>query len=181
MPADITGVGPPLVMITPVEADDDGGSLTVRLADSFRVHRVAHPARPADPADPIVLEEFDAVLADAGGSALVFGVGAGAALALEAAAAGLPIIDLAVLEPPYRAKSAAPQPVDADVQIPAARLATIRVPTLVITRDPCPVDVRETAEAITGIVPTSRHIDVPAPDGRPPEDLLASLLLEWFC
>jgi pimeloyl-ACP methyl ester carboxylesterase len=48
------------------------------------------------------VEDLGALLAEAGGSASVYGISSGAALALEAAAAGLPITQLAVYEPPYR-------------------------------------------------------------------------------
>ncbi|MFJ2115168.1 MULTISPECIES: alpha/beta fold hydrolase [unclassified Streptomyces] len=46
-------------------------------------------------------EDLAALLEEAGGSASLFGVGSGAALVLEAAAAGLPVTQLAVYEPPY--------------------------------------------------------------------------------
>lgn len=48
------------------------------------------------------IEDLGALLAEAGGSASVYGVSSGAALGLEAAAAGLPITQLALYEPPYR-------------------------------------------------------------------------------
>jgi pimeloyl-ACP methyl ester carboxylesterase len=47
------------------------------------------------------VEDLAAVIHAAGGSAGVFGHSSGAILALEAAAAGLPITKLAVYEPPY--------------------------------------------------------------------------------
>ena len=47
------------------------------------------------------IEDIDAVIAEAGGSASVYGTSSGAALALEAAAAGSPISKLALWEPPY--------------------------------------------------------------------------------
>jgi pimeloyl-ACP methyl ester carboxylesterase len=46
-------------------------------------------------------EDMEAVIDAAGGSAYAFGVSSGAALALEATAAGLPISKLAMYEPPY--------------------------------------------------------------------------------
>ncbi|MCF3965274.1 alpha/beta fold hydrolase [Streptomyces fuscigenes] len=52
------------------------------------------------------IEDVAALLAAAGGGACVYGVSSGAALALEAAAAGLPIERVAVYEPPYRADPA---------------------------------------------------------------------------
>jgi pimeloyl-ACP methyl ester carboxylesterase len=46
------------------------------------------------------IEDLEAVIAAAGGSAFVFGMSSGAVLALEAAASGLPIAKLALYEPP---------------------------------------------------------------------------------
>jgi pimeloyl-ACP methyl ester carboxylesterase len=52
------------------------------------------------------IDDLAALLAAAGGSASVFGVSSGAALVVEAAAAGLPFAQLAVYEPPYHADPA---------------------------------------------------------------------------
>lgn len=47
------------------------------------------------------VEDLQAVMNAVGGSAYVWGMSSGAALALEAAASGLPIVRLALYEPPY--------------------------------------------------------------------------------
>jgi pimeloyl-ACP methyl ester carboxylesterase len=47
------------------------------------------------------VEDLAAVIGAAGGAAAVFGLSSGGALALEAAASGLPITKLALYEPPY--------------------------------------------------------------------------------
>lgn len=47
------------------------------------------------------IEDLAAVIAEAGGAASVYGHSSGAGLALEAAAAGLPIMRLVLHEPPY--------------------------------------------------------------------------------
>src|SRR5215217_9670353 len=47
------------------------------------------------------VEDLEALINEAGGSALVYGTSSGAALALEAAASGLPITKLALWEPPF--------------------------------------------------------------------------------
>jgi pimeloyl-ACP methyl ester carboxylesterase len=47
------------------------------------------------------IEDLAALIQEAGGSAFVLGVSSGAALALEAAAAGLPIQKVVAYEPPY--------------------------------------------------------------------------------
>jgi alpha-beta hydrolase superfamily lysophospholipase len=55
------------------------------------------------------IEDIDALIREAGGSAMLFGGSSGAALALEAAAAGLLVSKLALWEPPYHVDPAAPQ------------------------------------------------------------------------
>ena len=47
------------------------------------------------------IEDIDTLIGEAGGSACVYGISSGAALALEAAASGLNITRLALYEPPY--------------------------------------------------------------------------------
>lgn len=57
------------------------------------------------------IEDLEALIKEAGGSAFVFGMSSGAALALKAAAVGLNIKSLALFEPPYVAESRnSPQP-----------------------------------------------------------------------
>jgi len=66
------------------------------------------------------LEDLDALIDTAGGSAFVFGHSSGAALAIEAAAQGLPIARLAVYEPPFIVDGARPPlPVDFSAQLNA--------------------------------------------------------------
>lgn len=57
------------------------------------------------------IEDIEAVIADAGGEAAVFGGSTGAILALEAAMAGAAITKLVLLEPPYR-RTGDPRPPD---------------------------------------------------------------------
>lgn len=60
------------------------------------------------------IEDLDAVIRAAGGSAHVFGISSGAVLALRAAASGLPITKLALYEPPFVAVSDSGHRVPAD-------------------------------------------------------------------
>ncbi|MFC9427958.1 alpha/beta fold hydrolase [Streptomyces sp. NPDC056987] len=53
------------------------------------------------------VEDLAALLAAAGGSAALYGVSSGGALVLEAVAAGLPVTQFAVYEPPYATDPAA--------------------------------------------------------------------------
>jgi pimeloyl-ACP methyl ester carboxylesterase len=55
------------------------------------------------------VEDLDAVITEAGGEAAVFGNSSGAVLALRAAAAGLPIANLALWEPPFMVDPDAPR------------------------------------------------------------------------
>lgn len=55
------------------------------------------------------VEDLDAVIAEAGGSAAVFGNSSGAVLALRAAAAGVAVTKLALWEPPFMVDPDAPR------------------------------------------------------------------------
>lgn len=55
------------------------------------------------------IEDIEALIREAGSPAMLFGGSSGAALALEAAASGLPVSKLAAWEPPYHVDSTAPQ------------------------------------------------------------------------
>ncbi|WP_407561370.1 alpha/beta fold hydrolase [Streptomyces sp. 184] len=61
------------------------------------------------------VEDLAAVIEAVGGSAVVYGMSSGAALALRAGAAGLPITRLAVYEPPFRAGDGGDEEYDAGV------------------------------------------------------------------
>jgi pimeloyl-ACP methyl ester carboxylesterase len=112
---DRTGDGPPVILV--------GGAFHVRateaplaalLARRFSVLTYDRRGRGAsgDTAPYAVareVEDLEALLAEAGGSAFVYGVSTGAVLALEAAAHGLAIAKLALFEPPYHV-DAAPSP-----------------------------------------------------------------------
>lgn len=56
------------------------------------------------------VEDIDAVIAEAGGSAFLYGTSSGAALALEATASGLAITKLALWEPPFIIDDSRPRP-----------------------------------------------------------------------
>ena len=55
------------------------------------------------------IEDIEALIREAGSPAMLFGGSSGAALALEAAASGLPVSKLVLWEPPYHVDSTAPQ------------------------------------------------------------------------
>jgi pimeloyl-ACP methyl ester carboxylesterase len=106
---DVLGQGPPLVIVN--------GALSVRtftfarkmaeeLAKSFRVYNYDRRGR-GDSTDTQPysvqreVEDLAAVCKAAGGKPYVFGQSSGAALALEAAASGVPMAGLLAYEPPY--------------------------------------------------------------------------------
>jgi pimeloyl-ACP methyl ester carboxylesterase len=123
---DVTGSGPALILV--------GGAFSYRrfpgfvklaglLAPDFTVVNYDRRGR-GDSGDSAVydvereVEDLEAVIDAIGGSASVWGMSSGAALALEAAAAGLPIVKLALYEPPYVAgKQAAELPKDYEGQL----------------------------------------------------------------
>lgn len=108
------GTGPALVLVG--GAIDDGSEnapLGPALGDRFRVYNYARRGRGAsgDTAPYAVereIEDLEAIITEAGGAAHVFGASSGGGLALEAAAAGLPIDRLAVYEVPYAASDDGP-------------------------------------------------------------------------
>lgn len=106
-----TGQGPVLVLVVGAFCDRTStASLTPLLTDRFTVVEYDRRGRgdsgagegPGVDIDPArEVEDLAAVIEAAGGSAAVYGHSSGGALALEAAAAGLPVTRLAVYEPPY--------------------------------------------------------------------------------
>jgi pimeloyl-ACP methyl ester carboxylesterase len=104
---DRSGEGPPLVLVGGALSDRGAaGSLAEALAPSFTVYAYDRRGRgdSGDTAPYTVAREvadLEAVVAEAGGSAFVFGHSSGAALALEAVAHDLPVTKLALYEPPF--------------------------------------------------------------------------------
>jgi pimeloyl-ACP methyl ester carboxylesterase len=124
---DRLGEGPPVVII--------GGGPTHRsanapvaklLSERFTAFNYDRRARgdSGDTAPFAVDREYDdlaAVIDTAGGSAMLYGTSAGAAIALEAAARGLAATKLALWEPPYALDGDATRPpADYEAQLAAA-------------------------------------------------------------
>lgn len=110
------GTGPALILVT--GALDDGSenaALAEELSGEFTVFNYARRGRgkSGDTLPYAVereIEDLEAVMVAAGGSAHVYGVSSGGMFALEAAAAGLPINRLVLYEVPYdTAPDAAPR------------------------------------------------------------------------
>lgn len=102
-----SGDGPPVVLVGGAFSTAETQAPLARLLSrSFGVLTYDRRGRGAsgDTAPYAVereIEDLEALLAETGGSASVYGMSSGAALVLEAAAAGLPITQLALYEPPY--------------------------------------------------------------------------------
>jgi pimeloyl-ACP methyl ester carboxylesterase len=101
------GDGPPVVLICGGSTDrHSNSSLASVLASDFTVFNFDRRGR-GDSGDtpPYAIEheieDIEAVIQAAGGSAGLYGTSSGAALALEAAAAGAAVTKLALWEPPY--------------------------------------------------------------------------------
>jgi len=107
---EVSGSGPALVIVDGALCQRSMGPsrpLAERLAAQFTVHVYdrrgrgeSEPGRTAYDPDREV-EDLAAVVAAAGGHAHVFGASSGAALALQAAQAGLPLDRIAVYEAPF--------------------------------------------------------------------------------
>lgn len=104
---DKLGTGPAVILVGGgLDDGSENAPLAAELAKQFTVYNYARRGR-ADSGDtqPYALEreieDIDALITEAGGSAHLFGLSSGGALALEAAAAGLAIDKLAVYEVPY--------------------------------------------------------------------------------
>ena len=104
---DRTGDGPPLIVVGGAFNDRrTPAALAELLAESFTVYSYDRRGR-GDSGDtpPYAvereIEDLEAVIAAAGGSAAVYGHSSGAQLALETAARGVSVTKLAMYEPPY--------------------------------------------------------------------------------
>lgn len=101
------GQGPALILVGGAISDRTGAmGLATVLADHFTVCAYDRRGRgDSDDTAPYAvereIEDLEALSAEAGGSAFVFGHSSGAVLSLRAAASGLPIPKLAVYEPPF--------------------------------------------------------------------------------
>lgn len=104
---DRLGDGPPVVLVCGQSTDrSSNATLAALLSEQFAVFNYDRRGR-GDSGDTLPyavereVEDLGAVIEASGGSASVFGVSSGAALALEAAAAGLAIDKLALWEAPF--------------------------------------------------------------------------------
>jgi len=113
---DRLGDGPPVILVCGGSVDRmSNAPLAALLAKHFTVFNYDRRGRGAsgDTAPYAVereIEDIDALIAAAGGSACLYGSSSGAALALEATASGLAITKLALWEPPFIVGDSHPRP-----------------------------------------------------------------------
>jgi pimeloyl-ACP methyl ester carboxylesterase len=113
---DRLGSGPAVILVSGGSVDKSSNApLAERLAEHFTVYNYDRRGRgESGDTQPYAvqreIEDIDAVISAAGGTAFLYGSSSGAALALEAAASGLSIAKLALWEPPYSADENAPRP-----------------------------------------------------------------------
>ena len=104
---EVTGEGPPVVLVTGGSVDRQSHApLAAELSGSLTVFNYDRRGRGESTDTPPYaiereIEDIDAVISGAGGSAHLYGSSSGAALALHAAASGLPLMKLALWEPPF--------------------------------------------------------------------------------
>ena len=104
---DRQGEGPPLIIVGGAWNDRHSATpLAEQLTDSFTVYTYDRRGRgDSGDTEPYAvereIEDLEAVIAAAGGSASLFGHSSGGALALVTTARGLSVSKLAVYEPPY--------------------------------------------------------------------------------
>jgi pimeloyl-ACP methyl ester carboxylesterase len=121
---DRNGAGPPVILVEAAlhyRGFSSFSGLASLLAREFTVYAYDRRGR-GESTDATAytpdreVEDLGALLAEAGGSAYVYGYSSGALLALRGAAAGLPIDRLALLEPPLQdGASAGPDPLTAEL------------------------------------------------------------------
>ena len=224
----ITGSGPTIVIVAGALGFMDFPYLrdfAAEFAKNFRVVMYDRRGRGgSSDAPPYSVEkeidDLEAVVRAAGDSPIVLGTSSGAALALEAAARGVPMRALVAFEPPYmtgehrRASHARYEsdvrgfvsrgdrdgavrlfmrtvglpgivvaimrllpfwkkllpvahtlPYDAEImnkfELPAARLRTIRVPTLVVGGGKSPASLKAAVSAVGEVVPGARVVEIP--------------------
>jgi pimeloyl-ACP methyl ester carboxylesterase len=120
---DVLGSGPAIVLVSGGSVDrGSNAGLAEVLKGGFTVHNYDRRGR-GDSGDTLPyavereIEDIEAVIAAAGGSAHLYGSSSGAGLALEAAAAGASVDRLILWEPPYNLDPAGRPPADSVEQL----------------------------------------------------------------
>jgi pimeloyl-ACP methyl ester carboxylesterase len=130
------------------------------------------------------IEDLGALIAEVGGTALLYGHSSGACLALQAAARGLPVTRLVLHEPPY-----GPDDED-DFQvmgnagrggtIPEDLVAAVGIPALVLSGGASPAWMNDMGRQIAAALPNGRHLVLESQERVVAPEVLAPLLVEFF-
>src|SRR5947209_9662324 len=246
---DRSGQGPTLILVGGAfqhrAIDPRTAQLAALLAQHFTVFHYDRRGR-GDSSDtqPYAVEreveDLDALIKESGGSAFVFGMSSGAALAIEAAACGLAITKLAFYEPPFNSgdatgrqasenytrqltalltegrrgdavalamttwgapaeaiagmrqtpvwslfESVAPtlaydNAIMGDGSVPAERLSSITVPTLVIDGGASPAFMQSAAQTLADALPNAQRRTLEGQTHDVAPDALAPVLEEFF-
>ncbi|HYX11068.1 MAG TPA: alpha/beta hydrolase [Candidatus Acidoferrum sp.] len=120
---DIAGSGPPIVLVSGGSVDrSSNAELANVLASGVTTYNFDRRGR-GDSGDTLPyavereIEDIEAIIELAGGRAHLYGASSGAALALEAAAAGAPVDKLVLWEPPYNLDPEGRPPADSVEQL----------------------------------------------------------------
>lgn len=164
--------GPPLILVG--GADGSHSVLAGLLARRFPV--VAYERRSGPGAGEVEREIADlAALVDAVGpgavgTAAVHGTASGGALALAAAAAGVPVGPVSVYEPPYPFGGAGP----------AAQLGRVPARVLVVDGGASPSWTRRAARTVAAAVPRGRHRTLTGQTHEVSPHVLAPVLADFY-
>ena len=189
---DRTGSGPLVILVGGGGGVDrsENAPLAEDLANHFTVINCDRRGRgeSGDTAPYAIGREFDdiaALIDEVGGSAVLYGVSSGGALALEAAAAGLPVTKVGVFEVPYDVDPGAPERHGAYTRELSALLAEDRREAafeLFMRRAGAPEDVIAQAPrsplwpSLMANAPTLAYDAACLNDGGPPHDRLDTIM-----
>jgi alpha-beta hydrolase superfamily lysophospholipase len=187
---ELAGTGPAVILVG--GGLDDGSELAplvTELADDFTVVNYARRGRGESGDTPPYevereIEDLEALIAEAGGSARLYGVSSGGALALEAAAAGLAIDRVAVYEVPYNVADDWPprwaqyrEELDALLAVDRRAEAVEHFMRLAETPETTIAQARNAPfwPALEALAPTLAYDAACLGDGQPPTDRLARI------
>ena len=191
------GDGPPVILVDGAlcyRASGPSAPLAALLAEHFTVFTYDRRGRgeSGDTAPYAVereVEDIAALIDEAGGSACVYGISSGAALALEAANRGLGIERLVVYEAPFIVDdSRAPLPYDfaalsglqAGDPLPAGRWAGVTMPTLSVVGGKSPAWLHHGMRALADVLPNAQLRVLEGQTHMVKAKVLAPLLIEFF-
>ena len=166
-----SGDGPPLLFVGDAfqqRSDPGMAQLAALLAPRFTVFNYGRRGRGDGDTKPHAaereVEDLEALMAQAGGPASVFGISSGAIVALEAARR-LPITKLALFEPPI---------------MPAQRMTSVTAQTLVIAGEGSDPRLRRTARALWAVLPDVQHCTLEGQTHDWAPEALAPVLERFF-